>query len=92
MVQDLVVGEPEDAEAGGAEPSVTHAVTAGASAMHRAIDFYDQRRLDAEEIDDEGAQWVLSAKLVAELPPTQQSPEHTFGRRHRAPQGSGAIG
>jgi hypothetical protein len=63
----LVVGEAQHSDASGAEPQVAHGVAGSAKAMHRTVDFDDERCLAAEEIDHEGTQWMLSAKLVAEL-------------------------
>ena len=58
-----------------------------------AIRFDDEPRLLAEEVDDEGPEWVLSAKLRAyELTPAEASPQLVLCRCLATTQLACAIG
>jgi hypothetical protein len=60
--------------------------------MRVPVDFYDQRLLRAEEIDNANADDVLTTKLVtAELGPAEVRPELSFERREILPEALGSI-
>ena len=64
IVQDLVVPEPQDAEALLSQPSITLGI-ALAGVMLAAIGLDDQLGAKMDEIDDIGAEGLLAAKLLA---------------------------
>ena len=64
----------------GAEHGGSQSVLIEAFGVSAAIQFNDQSRLNAEEIDDEGADPDLSSPLpAAELTVAQRRPEIAFG-------------
>lgn len=92
-VQDLAVLEAQDGEAGGGEPMVTHAITERWREVASPIGFDDEARLVAEEVDHEGTEGLLPAKLRALEPASSQpSPELSLCGSLRSSQRAGAIG
>ena len=64
IVQDIVVPEPQDAEALLSQSSITLGI-ALAGVMLAAIGLDDQLGAKMDEIDDIGAEGLLAAKLLA---------------------------
>jgi len=64
-VEDLAVLEAQNGEARSGEPKVARVITKRRRKVAGAICFDDEPRLPAEEVDDEGAEGLLSAKLRA---------------------------
>ena len=65
VVVDGVVGEAEDAVAGGGEEGIAIGVGLALGVVDRAIELDDEATIRAAEIDDEGADGVLAAELKA---------------------------
>jgi hypothetical protein len=71
MVQDQVVGQTKDDEAGGRKPSIATAVAQGPWEVRSAIGLDDEACILAEEIDDKRTDWMLTPKFgLHDLPAT----------------------
>ena len=82
MVQDLVVREAKDDKASSHQPSVAAAVAQRLGEVRSAIRFDDEAGFLAEEVDDEGADGMLSSELgLHKLPAAQHAPKLLFGGR-----------
>jgi hypothetical protein len=92
-VEDEAVLETQDSESCRREPTVTDQVMAWCRKVRDAIGFDDEARILGEEVDDEGAEWVLPAKLYAVEPAsTELSPESLLCRSLGSAQRARAIG
>src|SRR5205085_1797635 len=75
---DVVVGDPDDAEAAGGEDVVAEAILV--LVMGVSVDFDDQPRLRAEEVGDETADHRLAAEFVGgKLTVGEVTPEAFLG-------------
>ena len=95
VLEDLLVGDAQDRETGGAEEGVAVGVALGDAgfAVIVAIGFDHQASLFAEEVDDEVAQRLLASELgPSEAPPAKQLPERTLSRCAGAAQRPGTEG
>jgi hypothetical protein len=90
VAKHLVVPEPQHGVALGAQGGVALAID-GVGMVLTAIDFDDQTRLGAEEIDDIRPDRRLAAEFDPELPLAQASPQQPFGVGQVAPQFAGAL-
>ncbi len=63
VTQDEMVGQTKDDKPRGRKPGIAAAVTQGFGEMRGTLCFDDEACLLAEEIDDEGADGMLSAKF-----------------------------
>ena len=71
MVQDQVVGQTKDDEAGGRKPSIATAVAQGPWEVRSAIGLDDEACILAEEIDDKRTDWMLTPEFgLHDLPAT----------------------
>jgi hypothetical protein len=71
MVQDQMVGETKDDQAGGGEPSIATMVAQGPWEVRSAISLNDEACLFAEEVYDKGSDGMLAAEFgLHDLPAT----------------------
>ena len=63
----------------------------GLFGMNKSIDFDAKLKAGAAEVEDEGADRVLAAKMPAEAIATEEKPQRPLGLRHAATQGLCAI-
>jgi hypothetical protein len=73
-MEDLTILETQDREAGAREPRITRTVAERRRKVWSAVSFNDEPGLLAEEVDDEGPERLLPAKLRALEPATAQPP------------------
>jgi hypothetical protein len=79
---ELRVAEAQDVVAMVAEPTVAAAIRSLWAGVVLAIEFYDQLPLEADEVDDIGADWLLPPEVAAvELLCGQAAPRQAFERR-----------
>ena len=71
MVQDQMVGQTKDDEAGGRKPSIATAVAQGPWEVRGTIGFDDEACILAEEVYDKRTDWMLTGEFgLHELPAT----------------------
>jgi hypothetical protein len=70
VVDDVPVGESDDAITASGQPFGASGIVLGLDLMRIAIDFHDQAAVGTAEIYDEPAYGVLASELVTELPIT----------------------
>ena len=71
MVQDQMVGQTKNDEAGGRKPSIATAVVQGPWEVRSAIGFDDEACILAEEVYDKRTDWMLTGEFgLHELPAT----------------------
>jgi hypothetical protein len=63
MLQDQAVGQPENDKTRCGKPSIAAAVAQGLGEVRGTISFDDEARFFAEEVDEEGADGMLTAEL-----------------------------
>ena len=77
--KDLVVPEAKHSVALRFEPSSSCFVVGSLLLMLRAVDLDDQSLLEADEVYDVWAKWLLATELVTEdLPASQTNPQHSL--------------
>ena len=87
MVEDFVVGQTKHDQPCSGKPSVAAAVAQRLGEVRSAIRFDDEAGFLAEEVDDEGADGMLSSELgLHKLPAEQHAPKLLFGGRGSASQ------
>jgi len=92
VLEDEPVREAEHGAAEERQPVVARHVASRGREMGRAIGFEDERGFNAEEVDDESPERVLSAKFhPAERTIAQQLPQGSFGGRGRSSKQPGSI-
>ena len=93
MIEDLAILEAQHGQPGRCEPVVARVITKWWRKVAGAIGFDHKTRILGEEVDDEGSEWLLPAKLCAlELASAQPSPELSLRGRLRPTQCAGPIG
>jgi hypothetical protein len=75
------------------QPAIAFGIEQGpvASFVHETVHLDSHARRRAPEIEDIAPHRMLATNAKARLPPAQRLPQQDFGKRHRAPQGAGAL-
>src|SRR5882724_248599 len=90
---DLLVRNTPHAKAPGPQPRIAPCVIGVVQIVRLAVGLDDQVRLEADEIGDEGADRVLSPKLVSTgAPVTQLRPQQSFSPSRLLPQFARKLG